>query len=96
MKVEDEDLYLQIPLVGSPILPLTLNAVLELGVFEILVKGCVPNSAGTQPVMMTADDIVLQLPTKNHQVHIYVALKIKIHTLLVSGVRDKVFNVYCL
>ncbi|KAJ1686268.1 hypothetical protein LUZ63_017658 [Rhynchospora breviuscula] len=61
---QDEELYIQIPLVGTAILPLTLKAVLELGVLEIIKKGA---SASTQPVMMTADDITAQLPTKNPQ-----------------------------
>ncbi|KAJ1704161.1 hypothetical protein LUZ63_003940 [Rhynchospora breviuscula] len=62
---DDEELYLQITMVGTAFLPLTLKAVLELGVLEIIKKGSA--SASTQPVMMTAEDIAEQLPTKNPQ-----------------------------
>ncbi|KAJ4795589.1 O-methyltransferase [Rhynchospora pubera] len=61
---QDEELYVQIPMVGSVILPLTLKAVLELDVLQIIKKG---SSASTLPVMMTAEDIAAQLPTKNPQ-----------------------------
>ncbi|KAJ3703579.1 hypothetical protein LUZ61_007284 [Rhynchospora tenuis] len=64
---EDEELLLQIPLVATAILPLTLKAVVGLGIIEILNKGSVPHIAGTLPVMMTAEDIAAQLPTKNPQ-----------------------------
>ncbi|KAJ1693616.1 hypothetical protein LUZ63_010314 [Rhynchospora breviuscula] len=62
---QDEELYVQISMVGTAILPLTLKAVLGLGVLEIIKKGSA--SASTQPVMMTAEDIAAQLPTKNPQ-----------------------------
>ncbi|KAJ4757726.1 Caffeic O-methyltransferase [Rhynchospora pubera] len=62
---QDEELYVQFPMVGSVILPLTLKAVLGLGVLEIIKKGYA--STSTQPVMMTAEDIAAQLPTKNPQ-----------------------------
>ncbi|KAJ3707792.1 hypothetical protein LUZ61_011497 [Rhynchospora tenuis] len=62
---QDDELYVQVSLVGSAILPLTLKAVLELDVLEIIKKGSA--SATTKPVMMTAEDIAAQLLTKNPQ-----------------------------
>ncbi|KAJ4768776.1 Caffeic acid-3-O-methyltransferase [Rhynchospora pubera] len=63
---QDEELYVQMSIMGTAILPLTLKAVMELDVFEIIKMGSA-NSASTQPVMMTAKDIAAQLPTKNPQ-----------------------------
>ncbi|KAJ1686233.1 hypothetical protein LUZ63_017623 [Rhynchospora breviuscula] len=61
----DEELYVQIAMVGTLILPLTLKAVLELNILEIIKMGSA--SASTQLVMMTAEDITAQLPTNNPQ-----------------------------
>ncbi|KAJ4749384.1 Caffeic acid-3-O-methyltransferase [Rhynchospora pubera] len=62
---QDEELYVQMSIVGTAIFPLTLKAVMELGVLEIIKMGSA--SASAQPAMMTAEDIAAQLPTKNPQ-----------------------------
>jgi Dimerisation domain len=64
-EVEAEELeFLRMNMLGTPILQMTLMSAMELGVLDILVKGCNDAQSG-----MTADDVAAQITTQNPQVH---------------------------
>ncbi|KAJ3701528.1 hypothetical protein LUZ61_005233 [Rhynchospora tenuis] len=54
--------FLRMNMLGTPILQMTLMTSMELGILDILVKGC----SSAQP-MMTADDVAAQITTNNPQ-----------------------------
>lgn len=63
-EAEAEELeFLRINMLVTPILQMTLMTAMELGVLDILVKGC----RDAQP-MMTADDVAAQITTHNPEV----------------------------
>jgi Dimerisation domain len=65
-EVEAEELeFLRMNMLGTPILQMTLMTTVELGVLDILVKGCKDAQSG-----MTADDVAAQITTQNPEVYI--------------------------